>query len=627
MRPKTPRKKPAKRRLSLADFWRRITQPFHDLKAARAKAGWRPKEISLLRMILILLLEIGIISTITALLIVSDKQSGFVGLNDIPRLTLGHIQLAAEIWPEFFYRALPTFLMTTYGKLREGTLTAVWDRQPYVELAKREQNSSLQKTVLLDYSKVAWWKRGYLALQNSHYVIAACAIVVNIYSFAITPLTSNLFTAAQFDMNNTIPGLVTRAFDGTSFSQDDLRPALDTATSILINGANPPAWTFDEYAFPPFSIDVASTGNVTTDSNGYSANLDCEVISQNKYTTQIYNSSSTTSFNISTNDRGCNISRSFGLPPQDGVTVTFFVQQSCSLQSGISRLVMISWNSTSADTQIPSSLTFISCIPLYWKTPGNLTVNFDLPSEPVVVSFAPQNETDSQFLLDSQAEYEGFLQGINTYDPETPINSNDFGRLVYNYAQQMDPQSPLDAKQLENSTVTTYALIFAAYSSYAFFQALPTPANTTVIVTESVTRLIVVQPIAYIILGIIIMAFLLTIRLFSYTNHPSGLVEEPIGLLGAAALLHESDIMEIVGQVKTESRKRDDPFDGKVIEPLLEKYDLSGVSCYRSGDTPDDSKIIVKPKPLKLKTVEPRVRKARWFFLLRLKAAKSDGEK
>lgn len=593
-----PQENPLSGLRSLVSFWRDVTRLFYHFKNKREEAGWRPKEISLSWMTSLLVLEMAIVGTIISLLVVSIRRSGFVGLNDTPRLILGNPNFGLAIWPGFIYHFLPTFLMGCYSKMRETTLTAVWERQPYVELAKCGKQSTLQKTLKLDYSKVDLWKRPYAALRNGHYVIAICVVVGSIYSLALTPLTSYLFTAVQFDTNNTLVALLKSDFNLATFSQNDQRTALDTVNSIQIHGGNQPAWTFDEYAFPSFSVS-ATSGNVTAETYGYSANLRCLVLPQDQYSTQADNSS----LDVSVNDQGCNYSVSVPLPTSEGVTISTSAN-TCSLDSGTSRLLVVSWNTTSADAQTPSNLSVISCEPTYWKTPGNLTVSFDLPSEPVVVSFAPENNNDSPLDFYGRMPYEEGLQLIRTFDPQTDIHANDFGLLVYNLAEQQDPQSPLDAEQLSNCTVFIYASVFAVFSRSAFFQSLSPPINVSVIATESVTRLIVVPPIAYTIIGIIAVALLLTVQLFVYTNQPSGLFEEPVGLIGAAANLHKSDIMDIIGQVKTDVKQRGGKFDGKIIG-ALEKYDLQHVFCSRAEVTPNDFRIVVEPKILKLKTTEP----------------------
>lgn len=576
----------------ISKAWDHIVQRIRDLKGSRA--GWRPKEIALPWMISLLLLEVGIISTIIVLLNISNKRSGFVGLTDPPRFLLGDPLLAKAIWGGFLYTALPTFLMTCYNTLRDGTLTAVLDRQPFVELAKT--GGRPQVTIMLEYSKVGWWKRGYKALRNGHYVIAACAIVGNIYTLVTIPVTAYLFTDARFDTNNTLPGFVTEEFNALVFSEADLRPAFDTATAVQLYGGNQPAWTNDEYAFPAFAVNVTS-GNVTAESFGYSANLACREIPQSEYVMQHDNSS----FTISASDRGCNISEKHPSQGEASVSVWTSAQQSCSLHSDSRRLLVISWNSTDADSQMLSNFSFISCIPSYWITPGNLTVSFGLTAEPFVASFAPRDEEASQVFLGSWPIYETDLQNILGFDTQLDVNANDFGRLVYKFAQKLDSQSPLDAQRLTESTVIIFASIFAVFSSSVFFQPASPPTDTTVIFTQSVNRLIVVPPIAYVILGIMSVAFLLTIILLFYASHPSILLEEPIGLLGIAAILHESDIMGIVEQIRSDAKRDGGDFDGKVTERAVEMYDMSSVSCYRVGTTLDDYKIEVQPKVLNKK--------------------------
>jgi hypothetical protein len=577
----------------ISDAWDHVVQRVRDLDGL--KAGWRPMEIALPWMISLLLLEVGIMSTIIVLLIISNKRSGFVGLTNPPRFLLGDPLLAKALWGGFLYTALPTFLMTCYNSLRDGTLTAVLDRQPFVELANDRRTGRPQVTIMLEYSKVSWWKRGYKALRNGHYVIAACAIVGNIYSLVTIPSTSYLFTDASFDMNNTLPGLATEAFNSSLFSQADPRPAFDTVTAVLLYGANQPAWTNGEYAFPAFAANVTS-GNVTAELLGYSANLACREIPQSEYVIQNDNSS----FNISTSDQGCSISKTVSPPGPASVTVLTWAVQTCSPLNGSSRLLVISESSNDVDPQMPSNFSFISCIPTYWTTPGNLTVTFGLTAEPFVASFAPRDEEASQFFLDSWPLYESDLQSIQAFDIETNVNANDFGLLVYNFAQKLDSQSPLDPQLLEDSTVIVFASIFAAFSSSVFFQPASPPADMTVIVTQPVTRLIVVPPVAYIILGIMGIAFLLTITLLFYASRPSILLEEPIGLLGAAAILHESDIMGIVEQIRSEAIRGGGHFDGKVTERVSD-YDMSGVSCYGVGTTQDGYRIEVLPKALNRK--------------------------
>src|SRR5436189_4645675 len=123
-------------------------------------------------MISLCILEMGIISTIAALLVISNKRSGFVGLPDPPRFLLGHPFITKAILNGALFSTIPTFLMNGYNILiRDATLNAVLDRQPFVELAK---GGTPEVTIMLEYSKVHLLKRWFKALRNGHLLIAAC---------------------------------------------------------------------------------------------------------------------------------------------------------------------------------------------------------------------------------------------------------------------------------------------------------------------------------------------------------------------------------------------------------------------------------------------------------------------
>jgi hypothetical protein len=565
------------------------------LKETRENSGWRAIAISFPWMISLLVLEIGIISIIIALLNISNKRSGIVTLGNPPKSLLGHPLLVNDIWGGLFYTAIPTFIMSVYSQFREATVTAVWERQPFVELARKPKTSTLRKTAIIDYSRDSWL-RAFKALRNGHYIIAACAFVNNIYSLIMIPLVSYLFTSYLFHLNSTIPALIVNEFNSSVFTEADLRPAFDTVIAIRLEGATQPLWTYNEYSFPAFSVNDTS-GNVTVQSVGYSANLACREVPQSEYTYQV-SQVNNGSFIPSASDKGCNISQTLKSDNPTPVFVYTSAVETCSPQSGFSRLIVVSGNSTVMNGQMPSDFSFISCIPTYWTTLGNLTVSFGVTPQPFVTLFEPDNENAIQYFLDSRQLYESYLQTIQTFDAQTITTANDFGLLVYNFATKLDSQSPLDADLLQNCTVNIFASIFSIYSISVFFQPLSPSTNVTAIITNAVTRLIVFPQIAYIVLAILFVASVLTIQLFFYTWQESILFEEPVGLLGYAALLYDSNIMRIVEYIRDKARSSDKGFDGRIIGRVKEIKGLSDLPCYRLGDRVDDYKIIVEDQSL-----------------------------
>jgi hypothetical protein len=524
-------------------------------------------------MISMVLIEVGIISTIIALSAVSDKHSGFMTLRNQPQFTIMLEQISPLVLPGFLYHSLPTLLMTIYGKLKEATVSAVWERQPFVELARGSNNpSSLEKTLLLDYSKDAW-KREYKAYRNRHYTILACALIVNLNTVGMATLTSYLFTTAQIHINTAIPGIQSMSFNEDNANLGDARPALDTVTAIDIYGAPQPAWSTAEYVFAPFQVNDESA-NATAELVGYSGNLSCQTITSEEYVIQIENSS----FTISAEDRFCNVSQSFDLPVPQGVSLWTYPYNSCSLESGPSRLLMFAWNSSSPGLNPPSNLSFISCRPTYWQTPGNLTVNFEPPTQGSIVSFVPGNATQMVFL--PRLIYEQGLQGIQTYDALTNLWANDFGRLLYGVASIEDPSSPLGVDNLSTCITALYASIFAIFASGDLIVPLSPPQSIMLTAAVPVTRLLVVQPLAYALTVLLLINLLLTVLLLRYTGQTSILSEELEGPLGAAALLHGSEVMDIVGEAKCYAENPGNEFVRKVVSYVKEIYSVRKSQCY-----------------------------------------------
>ena len=104
--------------------------------------------------------------------------------------------------------------------------------------------------------------------------------------------------------------------------------------------------------------------------------------------------------------------------------------------------------------------------------------------------------------------------------------------------------------------------------------ATPRTAQGTLFTSE--TRLFVVTPVAYTVVGILCFILICNIFLFIYAerNH-SILYEEPIGLLGNAALLHESDVSVFVSEFREKHKKK---YDKR--EFVKERYTVKESKCW-----------------------------------------------
>lgn len=76
-----------------------------------------------------------------------------------------------------------------------------------------------------------------------------------------------------------------------------------------------------------------------------------------------------------------------------------------------------------------------------------------------------------------------------------------------------------------------------------------------------------VSPVAYIILVILIAVVGLNIELFFYARHESMLYEESVGLLSMSAILHQSEVNDLV-----ETFANRDYYDGKIIRMALHAF-------------------------------------------------------
>ena len=138
---------------------------------------------------------------------------------------------------------------------------------------------------------------------------------------------------------------------------------------------------------------------------------------------------------------------------------------------------------------------------------------------------------------------------VRRHQPSTPriAYADAFGFSVHSYALAQDAASPMIPELFKNSTEDIFTTLYASLADNQLIQQGNSPRAAQGTLSTSVTRLFVVSPVAWVIVGILLLIFVYIVFLFEYTarNH-SILQEEPIGLLGNAALLEESDVSRFV---------------------------------------------------------------------------------
>ena len=99
----------------------------------------------------------------------------------------------------------------------------------------------------------------------------------------------------------------------------------------------------------------------------------------------------------------------------------------------------------------------------------------------------------------------------------------------------------------KNSTKDIFTTLYAGLADNQLFRQGNSPRTAQGTLSTSVTWLFVVSPVAWVIVGIPFLILVYNTFLFIYAaRNYSILQEEPIGLLGNAALLEESDVSRFV---------------------------------------------------------------------------------
>jgi Protein of unknown function (DUF3433) len=543
---------------------------------------WRSWKVEWPWLSLLLFIEVSLILVVATLHTVSQKSSGFVRLQSPPSFLAKNPALAKAIWQQgILYTTFPTLLMTVYRMMWESSVTAFADRQPYVDLKKRDGGSA-EATVMLDYRAVptlwAWSK----ALRNGHLLLSACLLLSLILSLGVVPLTAFLFTDASFNLNNTFPLSFTTSFNDNTFpSLPDLRQTLDFAASMRLYDGGGPAWIHEEYAFPKFQpLSEVGPANISVETTGYSAYLDCRTVPSSEYeltrVEPIDTPMPATNFIISANDRGCAITNHFRLQTLPMV-LNLEVSLTCSLVAHYSRLIIVSAvNQGSPQSRFPANLSLISCIPSYWQTPGTLTVRSGLTPVPFIKVFSPSATKATEFRPEILwRTFEPGLQNLRTYDPSGDVDSSDFGRYAYSLAKRNNPSSPIDPGTITDAVSVLFAVCFAVLSSTQLFKPATRPKESSGISSTSVSRIIVVTPVAFTIIAMLSLIALMNIGLFFYSRRQSILLEEPAGLLSYAGILHEShDISDIIEEVQM-----DPDYNGQTVKAVNRLWNVKRMSA------------------------------------------------
>jgi Protein of unknown function (DUF3433) len=552
-------------------FFRRFRRFYGSEKPTEWVSVWlRPHSLSAF-----LVITLGLIGGVAAVQVVSKSRNGLANVSDHSPTFLT-IEVGQSLWWTFF----PVLIFQVYTLWFVAVVSALGDRQPFVEL-RGARGAPSKVSILLDYRNEPGISKPFVALGNLHFTLSLSFFSSLLMSIFLTSLASHLFSASsvllssstQTRLSSTLqPG----AFTGTS----DLTPVLDIVSSTRVYGGSVTGWANDKYSFqsfnrPKINSKADSTWAYLANTSAYSSELQCHILEKDQYILKIQPEADQWTF--SATDDGCETPPM--VPIQANPGFTYYVQTisntACSPNAGSSRIFILSaatWNLTSIK---PSNITVLACRTSYKQTHGLLNVTYSPRSQDFTLN---DFQTQPSILLTDPTplysdSFETQLQQPNIYDNTATTSATDFGRIILAYARKIAPDSYLEAEVIKQSTATIYTAAFAIMASTFLWESSTGHQihGTAVVPTE---RLIVTDVIAYILLGCLSFLALITIWIAVYViRNESSLYEEPQGLLGLAVVLFDSAVNKVAGDLRrTAEAKR----DGQVLEHAKEPKRLWG---------------------------------------------------
>ncbi|KAH8690408.1 hypothetical protein GQ44DRAFT_780446 [Phaeosphaeriaceae sp. PMI808] len=548
---------------------------------------WRSWKIHWLYLSFLLLVTTLFIVSISVLTIISRRDNGFARESQPPGFLERNPGLRKAIWEQgIFYTALPAFIMTVHRTMWDASIMSFADRQPFVDLLKRDGRVA-KRTILLDYKMEPILYRWILAYQNNHLALSACMLSSLVLSFGIVPLTSFLFIMDTSKSNSNFPLTVDTYFNGTIVPQipsfgnmPNLRLVLDTAASFHLHNLGLPQGTDGTFAFPHFTpqTDLASS-TLTVPTDAYGVSSGCVEIPASEYKKTITQkpNSKQMSIQVDTFDRLCAVTITLDIRTSLW-SPNIFTQSkhtSCSHEAGSSRVSVLAarYDKPSETVQ---NLTFISCKTSYFSTSGELVERSEPKLSPYLLYFNEYQKSRSELDLPEIGTVRTFLElEIHNFyyvDVGEEVDGNEFSRNIYHMAEKTSSNEPLTSEALVNATGNLFETVYAAFASRYLFKERKTRINGTGDYVIEEKRLFVQPVIAYVILGVLGVTALLNVRLFYSAKDKSILREEPFGILSYAGIVHNSE--HIKKLVSDTAEGNDDP--RRAREKAKEIYKLDG---------------------------------------------------
>ncbi|KAI1039989.1 hypothetical protein LB505_006026 [Fusarium chuoi] len=537
-------------------------------------------------MILQLVCQTIIITTISALWHISNTNNGLVTVGDNPDPSFDSkgfhpppILSSSIVWA-----AVPAWIMSAYSSLWSAMLDSlkkvsllleldkehqrslpgvelfmqVWKRtfhhqSPHSQSTPQSKGSTIEKTLLLDYGE---WPviNGFRAMRSGHVLLGIC-LLLRAALWTAGGLTAAIFatTLVPSEMPATLYSI--RSFDeylgwheGKGVGNSSVTPAFDIVSATVLRSGDNYPWTTNTHSFLPFTpVSKNFRGNYTFDTEAYSANLDCTIATDTDLvkiggiSLDLVEDDDLNSAQIRFGFRheGCDVEKWFTLT-NNTLQYARTWSTNCGLSTGRARFGMFSGIYNANERFHLSNLTVVTCRPQIYKS--NVTLEMSFLNDTATPKVIKVSETGNQlfwpFFVSS------WLRNIPRYSLFDPTIYNDmdtFSRLVIGHASG---EATLDTLPDKQKIADSFNIIFAAlFSNFVTLEGYSSAKRSEVNGTMSRLRLrlFVVKSAALATVVILAVTFVTTVILALYLHRNRHITSLYMDLLlGTAILLRNS---------------------------------------------------------------------------------------
>lgn len=451
------------------------------------------------------------------------------------------------------WTSLPTLVFTLYRIFRNSVISSLIVETPFMELHKtiEGRETKLRTSAYLDYRTYFAPVACFKAFKNKHGFLGTCMLISFLVSIILVPLAARLFAEGmELDVTTSNINILSSYMPPENMSMVDYAAVMDAVSASWIYGASYPSGTDGVYAFPRVSPkETLENYTITVDTSSPQLTLDCALV-DSPITSFEQATADTGQIKFSGDDRGCVVSGTASFGSAWNTYLRAFEKHSCDESAGAIRLFYF-YATTQKAGREPDHSAIVSCIPAFWNVTGSLdvvsTVGFT-QKRTEVPAFTETSREVADLPGFSEEQFTYSIMGVGTLNPSAGADTVTPNRVAELVARDIaDKRLVLSESMIMNSAKVIIPAIYTMMNVQYYFPDLPISAQQEGVLRVPENRLHVVIYASATMLAILGILIFETIYLFIYIRrHPTILPEEPVGLIGAANLLQNSNIPQII---------------------------------------------------------------------------------